>query len=107
MHVNVDIAAQKERHAEGEDATKKYKSMVDDMEINWFYAIFLSVCAGLGEEVFFRGVLQQILAKWTRNNWVSILLTAFIFSAIHFQFLTFLPRFFMGIMLKTFLHFQK
>ena len=57
-----------------EDATKKYKSMVDDMEINWFYAIFLSVCAGLGEEVFFRGVLQEYTGIW---------ITAIVFVAIH------------------------
>ncbi len=61
--------------------------------------ILMAVVPAIGEELFFRGILQQIIAKWTKSNWQAILITAFIFSAIHFQFLTFLPRFFMGIML--------
>ena len=59
----------------------------------------MCIIPALGEELFFRGIIQRILSEWTKKNWVSILITAFIFSAIHFQFLTFLPRFFMGIML--------
>lgn len=62
-------------------------------------AILLSVVPAIGEELFFRGIIQKTLVNWTQSNWQAILITAFIFSAIHFQFLTFLPRFFMGIML--------
>ena len=61
--------------------------------------LLMAVVPAIGEELFFRGIIQKILAKWTKSNWQAILITAFIFSAIHFQFLTFLPRFFMGIML--------
>lgn len=61
--------------------------------------ILMAVIPAIGEELFFRGVIQQIFVKWTKRNWAGILITAFIFSAIHFQFLTFLPRFFMGILL--------
>ena len=57
-----------------EEATEKYKSMVDDMDINIFTAVFLSICAGVGEEFFFRGVLQQFTGVW---------ITAIIFVAIH------------------------
>jgi len=61
--------------------------------------LLMAVVPAIGEELFFRGIIQKILVKWTKSNWQAILITAFIFSAIHFQFLTFLPRFFMGIML--------
>lgn len=61
--------------------------------------MLMAVIPALGEELFFRAVLQKVFISWTKKNWIGILLTAFIFSAIHFQFLTFLPRFFMGIML--------
>ena len=61
--------------------------------------LLLAVIPAIGEELFFRGVLQKIMISWTKENWIGILITAAIFSAIHFQFLTFLPRFFMGIML--------
>ncbi|MDB4089042.1 CPBP family intramembrane metalloprotease [Flavobacteriales bacterium] len=61
--------------------------------------VLMAILPAVGEELFFRGILQKIFIQWTKKNWVGILITAFIFSAIHLQFLTFLPRFFMGIML--------
>lgn len=61
--------------------------------------VLVCLFPAIGEELFFRGVIQKIFLFWTKKNWVAILITAIIFSAIHFQFLTFLPRFFMGIML--------
>ena len=61
--------------------------------------ILLSVLPAIGEELFFRGILQKLFDKVTKNQLTSILITATIFSAYHFQFQTFLPRFFMGIML--------
>ncbi|MBN2165031.1 MAG: CPBP family intramembrane metalloprotease [Marinilabiliaceae bacterium] len=51
------------------------------------------------EELLFRGVLQNKLTQWMRNGHIAIIITAFIFSAIHMQFLTFLPRFILGIAL--------
>lgn len=48
-----------------------------------------------GEELFFRGALQRILQN-KKNAIMAIWLTAFIFSAIHFQFYGFVPRFLMG-----------
>ncbi len=61
--------------------------------------LLICILPAIGEELFFRGVIQKIFVHWTKKNWIAILITAIIFSAIHFQFLTFLPRFFMGIML--------
>jgi membrane protease YdiL (CAAX protease family) len=34
-----------------------------------------------------------------KNPWAGILVTAFIFSAIHLQFYGFIPRFILGILL--------
>lgn len=51
------------------------------------------------EEIFFRGIIQNKLSQWLKNGHIAILITAFIFSAIHMQFMTFLPRFFLGIAL--------
>jgi MFS family permease len=61
--------------------------------------IFIALMAGIGEELFFRGVLQRMFIRWFRNPWVGILLTAVLFSAIHMQFLGFIPRFLMGVLL--------
>jgi uncharacterized protein len=51
------------------------------------------------EEFLFRGIIQRKLAQWWQKPYLAIVVTAFLFSAIHFQFLTFLPRFVQGIAL--------
>ena len=61
--------------------------------------IFISVFAGIGEELLFRGVLQRLFIKATKNPWIGIIITAFFFSAMHLQFFGFIPRFLMGILL--------
>lgn len=60
---------------------------------------FIALTAGIGEELFFRGVLQRIFIRWTRNPWAGILITATLFSAFHFQFFGFLPRLLLGVIL--------
>lgn len=61
--------------------------------------LMVAVLPGICEEAFFRGALQNLLVRWTGRISVGILLTAFIFSFLHFQFLGFLPRFILGLML--------
>jgi len=61
--------------------------------------IFISLFAGVGEEIFFRGVLQRMFIRAFKNPWMGIVLTATIFSAFHFQFFGFFPRLALGIVL--------
>lgn len=56
----------------------------------------IAVMAGVGEELLFRGALQRILEKMTRNHHVVIWVAAILFSAIHLQFYGFIPRMLMG-----------
>ena len=65
-----------------------------DLLINVFV---IALIPALGEELFFRGALLQIIRGW-KGMIVAIWVTAFIFSAIHFQFYGFLPRMLMGAM---------
>lgn len=58
--------------------------------------LVIGLLAGLGEELFFRGVLQPKLHRYTGSYHWGIWLTAAIFSAIHMQFYGFLPRLFLG-----------
>lgn len=60
-----------------------------------FNLFLIAGLAGLGEELFFRGILQQIFSEW-RNAVLAIWLAAFIFSAIHLQFYGFFPRMLLG-----------
>jgi len=57
--------------------------------------IVIALLAALCEELFFRGLLQKTLSERI-NKHAAIWVTAFIFSAIHFQFYGFLPRMLLG-----------
>ena len=58
--------------------------------------ILVAVLPAICEEFAFRGVLQSQLAKGFGNVHLGIWVSAFIFSAIHFQFYGFIPRMLLG-----------
>lgn len=63
------------------------------------FVIGLAVIAGLaalGEELFFRGVVQNLFERYIGNHHVAIWTSAAIFSFIHFQFFGFFPRLLLG-----------
>ena len=83
-----------EEHAQ--NLTKLFLSG-NDLLIVFFVNIFIvAVLPAIGEELLFRGVLQKTFIQWTGNIHVAIWITAFLFSAIHFQFYGFLPRVLLG-----------
>jgi CAAX amino terminal protease family. len=61
--------------------------------------VALAITPAICEEMFFRGVMQKFFVDNIRNKHIAILLTAFIFSAIHMQFSGLLPRFILGAVL--------
>lgn len=61
--------------------------------------LMIGVLAAVGEELIFRGLLQQLLTRVVKNVHLAIIITAILFSAFHFQFFSFLPRFVLGIIL--------
>lgn len=77
------------------EALLKVNSVTDVIVNVIIIALFPAFC----EEMFFRGALQRVLIYVTRSPWVGIILTGFLFSALHFQFQGFLPRMFLGIVL--------
>lgn len=58
--------------------------------------IILAVIPAIGEEMVFRGCLQNIFGRWILNKHVVIWLVAIIFSAFHMQFFGFIPRMLLG-----------
>lgn len=56
---------------------KKQETMLTDLRLNLFDKIFLSFCAGFGEELLFRAGIQ---------HWLGIILTSILFIAIHGYF---------------------
>lgn len=61
--------------------------------------LIVGMIAALGEEILFRGILQNLFWKWTKNIHLAIWIAAFIFSFIHFQFFGFFPRLLLGALL--------
>ncbi len=64
--------------------------------------IVIAIIAGVVEELFFRGCLQQIVQKIVINKHIAIWITAILFSAFHFQFYGFVPRLLLGALLGYF-----
>jgi membrane protease YdiL (CAAX protease family) len=61
--------------------------------------IIIAVIPAICEELFFRGALQRIIINITKSPWAGIIVTAFLFSALHLQFQGFIPRMFLGMVL--------
>ncbi|MEJ1241109.1 CPBP family intramembrane glutamic endopeptidase [Chryseolinea sp. T2] len=60
-------------------------------------ALFImAVIAGIGEELVFRGLIQNELWRGSNNIHLAIWASAFVFSAIHMQFFGFVPRLLLG-----------
>ncbi len=90
----------KSTEAEAAKATMALLShhTVKDLILN---LIFVAGLAAVGEELVFRGLIQRSLIKAFKSPWVGIIVSAILFSAIHMQFLGFLPRFLLGILLGS------
>lgn len=72
--------------------------------INLFSMAFL---AAFGEELLFRGLLQNKLMNYCRHWWVAVLVSSIIFSAIHFELYSFMPRLILGFILGTAFYLSK
>jgi membrane protease YdiL (CAAX protease family) len=68
--------------------------------------IVMALAPAIFEETMFRGGVQNLLQKLTKNPWISIGVTSLIFSAIHFSFYGFLPRFALGVVLGLIFYFS-
>mgnify|MGYP006275754743 CR=1 FL=1 len=69
--------------------------------------IFIAVIPAIGEELFFRGVLQKTFSEWFRNPHAGIFLTSVLFSALHMQFFGFLPRFVLGLLFGYYFYWSR
>jgi membrane protease YdiL (CAAX protease family) len=58
--------------------------------------LVIAVLPGVGEELVFRGIVQNRLHQLTANVHVAVWLSAVLFSAIHLQFFGFVPRLLLG-----------
>ena len=66
---------------------------IPGLAFNLFMVAFLPA---IGEELLFRGVIQKIFTRMTRNHHWGIWISAILFSAMHMQFFGFIPRMVLG-----------
>jgi len=69
--------------------------------------VVIAVVPAIGEELIFRGLIQKYFIQWTKNIHFGVIITAIVFSTIHFQFLGFLPRMAMGLVFGYMLVYSK
>ena len=71
--------------------------LVMDTPIDLFLMLgLIGFVAAVGEELLFRGVIQNLFQEWFGSPHIAIWLTAFLFSVIHLQYHAVLPRFVLG-----------
>lgn len=68
--------------------------MAEDFSIVLLNLGLIAVLPALSEEIYFRGIIQNFFKKWG-IHW-SIWIAAIVFSAVHMQFLGFIPRMLFG-----------
>lgn len=61
--------------------------------------LIIAVLPAIGEELLFRGIVQNAFMGRLNNPHVAIFIAAFIFSAFHLEILGFIPKFLIGIIL--------
>ena len=85
----------------GEQAEEALKGLLhmDNWSELLVNMVLIALLPALGEELVFRGVVQQQLMRRIANPWVAMLISAAVFSAAHFQFDGFLPRMLLGFLL--------
>lgn len=85
------------------DYEKQVEAMVNVKSIPGLLTsvLLVAILPAVFEEVFFRGGLQGLLLRWLKSPVSAIIISSLIFSAIHFSWYGFIPRFMLGILLGT------
>jgi len=66
--------------------------------------VVVAIIPAIGEELLFRGLIQNMFVKAFANHHVAIWVTGFIFAAIHMQFFGIMPRMFLGVLFGYLYH---
>ncbi|MEO9872905.1 lysostaphin resistance A-like protein [Ekhidna sp.] len=66
--------------------------------------VVVAIIPAIGEELLFRGLIQNFFSKAFANHHVAIWITGFLFAAIHMQFFGVMPRMFLGVLFGYLYH---
>ncbi|HEY9533275.1 MAG TPA: CPBP family intramembrane glutamic endopeptidase, partial [Mucilaginibacter sp.] len=67
-----------------------------------FKLLVVGLLTAIVEEFMFRGCIQTILLKWSKNSHIAVWVAAALFSAFHLEFFGFLPRLMLGVLFGYF-----
>lgn len=81
--------------------SEQVEMMLDLRNFSGYMAsiLLMAFLPAVGEEMLFRGGLQNFLTRATGKAHISIIIVSILFSIVHFSFYGFLPRLFLGMML--------
>ena len=85
---------------DSEDSAQKVMDAILKMNSIWDLitaVLMVGLLTAIVEEFMFRGVIQTIFVRWTKNTHAAVWITAILFSAFHMEFFGFLPRLLLGV----------
>jgi membrane protease YdiL (CAAX protease family) len=89
-----DLMRTMEQQAQKATDAMLHMNTIGDM---LFAVLVVGLLTAIAEEFLFRGCVQTIFVKWTKNTHAAIWITAILFSAFHMEFFSFLPRVALGV----------
>ncbi len=104
------LSGMEDRMRRSEDSTQNMIKIIlagdryFDLAVN---ILLIAAIPAIGEEFLFRGVIQKFLTDRLKNVHIAILISAFLFSAIHFQFFGLVPRFLLGAFFGYLVYYSK
>ncbi len=100
-------------NADAKAAEDLYNKTVEGMSnlkgwSQFFMAVFvIAFFPAVFEEMLFRGVLQNLLTRWTKKPVLAIVIVSLLFSLIHASYYLFIPRFILGYALGLMFYYTK
>ncbi|MEL6536467.1 MAG: CPBP family intramembrane glutamic endopeptidase [Bacteroidota bacterium] len=76
----------------------EFMTQMDGLGDAILLTIMIAVLPAIGEEIAFRGLLQNYIHRASGNAHIAVWGAAIVFSAIHMQFLGFFPRMALGVL---------
>lgn len=89
-----------------DSAEKMIETVTGSGEALIISLILVGIMPALGEELIFRGVIQRVFSRLFRSGHAGVWFTAILFSAVHLQFMGFLPRLILGLVFGYLFYFS-
>jgi membrane protease YdiL (CAAX protease family) len=90
---------------DSEDKAQKLTVVLLQMKTVWSMIVnvlVIGLLTAVVEEFMFRGCIQTIFTRWTKNVHAAVWISAILFSAFHMEFFGFLPRMLLGVLFGYF-----